>query len=247
MKEKDRNKLVVTRHRMVVTRHTTLERFSHYANIFSLAGLIASGFFVYLGLPYLQYSDAYAIHILCAAVFLAINWIVIPYSAIADGRMFEFWFTPSDLRRLWASPDNFFTGSEYPRYTIYDERKRKFKNRLHPLTKLLLYSHYVALLVVTITGIAIYSRSITPLGVNISGIIMTVLDFVSPLLMLSGVELARILHLAAAYWFIIEVVLHAGLVQLDPRKIPAHEVHFYRRPGRPDDRPDGRDTEHAGR
>jgi hypothetical protein len=30
--------------------------------------------------------------------------------------------------------------------------------------------------------------------------------------------LARVLHLAAAYWFIIEVVLHVGLVQLDPRK-----------------------------
>ncbi len=211
MKEKDQNK-------MVVTRHTTLERLSHYANIFSLAGLIASGFIVYLGLPYLQYSDAYAIHILCAAVFLAINWIVIPYSAIADGRLLEYWFTPSDFRRLWAAINNFFTGSEYPRYTIYDERKRKFRNRLHPLTKLLLMSHYAALLVATVTGVVLYSTAIAPLGVNISGIILTVLDFVSPLLTLSGMELARILHLAAAYWFIIEVVLHAGLIQLDPRK-----------------------------
>lgn len=211
MKEKDEN-------RMVVTRHSTLERLSHYANIFSLAGLLASGFVVYLGLPYLQYSDAYAIHILCAAVFLAINWIVIPYSAIADGRLVEYWFMPSDFRRLWAIVNNFFTGSEYPRYSIYDERKRKFRNRLHPMTKLLLYSHYAALLVATITGIVLYSTTIAPLGVNISGIIMTVLDFAAPALTLSGMELARMLHLVAAYWFIIEVVLHAGLIQLDPRK-----------------------------
>lgn len=204
--------------RLIVTRHTTLERLSHYANILSLAGLAASGFIVYLGLPYLDYADAYAVHILCAAVFLAINWIVIPYSAIADQRLIEFWFLPSDLRRLGGVIGNFFTGSEYPRYTIYDQRKGRFRNRLHPLTKLLLYSHYAALFVVTVTGIVLYSTSLSLVGVNVSGIVLTVLDFLSPLLSLSGIGMARVLHLAAAYWFIIEVVLHAGMVQLDPRK-----------------------------
>jgi cytochrome b subunit of formate dehydrogenase len=203
---------------MVVVRHKTLERLSHYANILSLAGLIGSGFIVYLGLPYLDYADAYAIHILCAAVFLAINWIVVPYSAIVDGRLVEFWFLPSDLRRLGGIISNFFTGSEYPRYTIYDERKGKFKNRLHPVTKLLLYGHYFALLLVTVTGIVLYSTSVSIVGIDVSGIILTVLDFVSPLLSLSGIGLARVLHLAAAYWFIIEVVVHVGMVQLDPRK-----------------------------
>lgn len=206
------------RNRLIVTRHTTLERLSHYANILSLAGLVASGFIVYLGLPYLDYADAYAIHILSAAVFLAINWIVIPYSAIVDQRFMEFWFVPSDLRRLGGVLGNFFTGSEYPRYTIYDERKGRFKNRLHPLTKLLLYSHYAALLVVTVTGIVLYSTSLSLIGFNVSGIILTLLDFTSPLFSLSGIGLARVLHLAAAYWFIIEVVVHVGMVQLDPRK-----------------------------
>jgi cytochrome b subunit of formate dehydrogenase len=206
------------RNRLIVTRHTTLERLSHYANIVSLAGLVASGFIVYLGLPYLDFADAYAIHILCAAVFLAINWIVIPYSAIVDQRLVEFWLMPADLRKLWGIIGNFFTGSEYPRYTIYDDRKGRFKNRLHPLTKLLLYSHYIALFVVTVTGFVLYSTGLTVLGIGVSGIILTVLDFLSPLLSLSGIGLARVLHLAAAYWFIIEVVLHVGLVQLDPRK-----------------------------
>jgi len=82
----------------------------------------------------------------------------------------------------------------------------------------LLYSHYAALFVVTVTGIVLYSTSVSVVGFNISGIILTVLDFLSPLLSLSGIGLARVLHLAAAYWFIIEVVLHAGMVQLDPRK-----------------------------
>ncbi|HUL62853.1 MAG TPA: cytochrome B, partial [Methanocella sp.] len=195
------------KNRLVVTRHTTLERLAHYGNILSLAGLAASGFVVYLGLPYLDYADAYAIHILCAAVFLAINWIVIPYSAIADQRLVEFWLMPSDLRRLGGVISNFFTGSEYPRYTVYDQRKGRFRNRLHPLGKLLLYSHYAALFVVTVTGIVLYSTSLSLLGFNVSGVILTVLDFLSPLLALSGIGLARVLHLAAAYWFIVEVVL----------------------------------------
>jgi cytochrome b subunit of formate dehydrogenase len=206
------------KNQLIVTRHKTLERLSHYANILSLAGLIVSGFVVYLGLPYLNAADAYAIHMLSAAVFLAINWIVVPYSTIIDGRLAEFWFMPSDLRRLGAVIGNFFTGSEYPRYTIYDERKGRFRNRLHPVTKLLRYSHYAALFVITLTGIVLYSTSVSIIGVNVSGIIITVLDFVSPLLSLSGIGLARVLHLAAAYWFIIQTVIHVGMVQLDPRK-----------------------------
>ena len=205
--------------RLVVNRHTTLQRLAHYANIVSLAGLIASGFIVYLGLPYLAYSDAYAVHIICGAVFLAINWIVRPYSAIVDGRLVEHWFTAGDLRRLWGVINNFFAGGEYPRYTIYDERKRRFRNRLHPVSKLLLYANYVALFVATVTGLVLYSTGVSVLGVHLSGIVLTVLDFVSPLLSLSGLGLARLLHLAAAYWFIIAVILHAGLVQLDPRKL----------------------------
>jgi F420-nonreducing hydrogenase I cytochrome b subunit len=206
------------KNRLIVTRHTTLERLSHYLNILSLTGLVISGFIIYLGLPYLDFSDAYSVHILCAAVFFAINWIVIPYSAIADGRLVEFWLMPSDLKRLGGVIANFFTGSEYPRYTIYDERKGRFRNRLHPVSKVLLYSHYVALFVVTITGVVLYSTNLSLVGINVSGIILTVLDFISPLLTISGLGLARLLHLAAAYWFIIEVVLHAGMVQLDPRK-----------------------------
>jgi len=52
--------------RLIVTRHTTLERLSHYTNIASLALLLASGFSMYLGLPYLSYGDAYSIHIIAA-------------------------------------------------------------------------------------------------------------------------------------------------------------------------------------
>jgi len=214
------------RGRLVVTRRTTLERLSHYANILSLAGLAASGFSVYFGLPYLDYNTAYPVHVLCAAVFLAINWIVRPYSAIVDGRLAESWFTPADFRRLWGIIDNFLTGAEYPRYTIYDERKRRFRNRLHPVSKLLLYMNYVALFLATVSGIVLYSTGLSILGVNISGIILTVLDFVSPLLTLSGMELARVLHLAAAYWFIIGVVIHAGIVQLDPRKFQHAKAMF---------------------
>ncbi|HUL62671.1 MAG TPA: cytochrome b/b6 domain-containing protein [Methanocella sp.] len=214
------------RSRLVVTRHSTLERLSHYVNILSLAGLAASGFTVYFGLPYLDFSTAYTIHILCAAVFLAVNWIVRPYSAIVDGRLAEKWFTSGDARRLWGIVDNFLTGAEYPRYTVYDERKHRFRNRMHPVSKLLLYVNYVALFLATITGVVLYSTSLSVLGLNLSGIVLTVLDFVSPLLTLSGMELARVLHLAAAYWFVIGVVLHAGLVQLDPRKFQHAKAMF---------------------
>jgi F420-nonreducing hydrogenase I cytochrome b subunit len=100
--------------KMVVTRHSTLERLAHYGNIVSLALLLATGFIVYFGLPYLAFSDAYAIHIISAAVFIAINWIVVPYSAFVNRSLSGYMFWPADFKRLWGIIKNFFTGSEYP-------------------------------------------------------------------------------------------------------------------------------------
>jgi len=206
--------------KMVVTRHTTLERLCHFTNIASLALLLASGFAMYLGLPYLAYGDAYAIHVTAAAVFVAVNWIVMPYSAFVNGTLPSYFFWPADLRRLWGVIKNFFTGSEYPPYTVYDAGKRRFVNRAHPLGKLLIYAHYIALAVATVTGVLLYSSSLSLLGVNLSGLILGPMDAASPSFRLSGMALARILHVAAAYWFVAVVIVHAGIVQLDPKKFP---------------------------
>jgi cytochrome b subunit of formate dehydrogenase len=204
--------------RLIVTRHTTLERLSHYANIAALALLLATGFTMYLGLPFLSYSDAYAIHLICAAAFVANNWIVMPYTAFVNMSLPSYFFWPADARRLWEIIKNFFTGSEYPSYSIYDVGKGRFANRIHPVGKLVLYSHYAALFVATVTGIVLYSGSLTVLGIGVSSFIIRVLDVLAPSFSLSGMALARVLHVAAAYWFVAEIVIHVGLVQLDPKK-----------------------------
>jgi methanophenazine hydrogenase, cytochrome b subunit len=185
-------------------------------NIVSLAALLASGFTMYLGLPYLSYSDAYAIHIISAAAFIANNWIVMPYTAFVNRDLTGYLFLLADARRLWGIIKNFFTGSEYPSYTIYDVGKGRFVNRLHPVGKLLIHAHYIALFVATVTGIVLYSSSLTLLGVDISSPIVRLLDTLS--IGLSGMALARVLHVAAAYWFVAEVIIHVGMVQLDPQK-----------------------------
>jgi cytochrome b subunit of formate dehydrogenase len=206
--------------KMVVTRHTTLERLSHFTSIASLALLLASGFAMYLGLPYLAYGDAYAIHIISAAVFVSVNWIVMPYSAFVNKTLPSYFFWPADLKRLWGAARSFFTGSEYPPYTVYDAGKRRFTNRLHPLGKLLIYAHYAALLAATVTGVLLYSGSMSLLGVNLSRLILGLMDAASPSFGLSGMALARVIHVAAAYWFVAEVIVHVGIVQLDPKKFP---------------------------
>ncbi|HTY90531.1 MAG TPA: cytochrome b/b6 domain-containing protein [Methanocella sp.] len=204
--------------KLIVTRHTTLERLSHYTNIVSMALLLATGFIMYQGLPYLSYSDAYAVHMIAAAAFIANNWIVMPYTAFVNLSMQSYMFWPADFGRLWGVLKNFFTGSEYPPYTIYDTGKGRFVNRLHPAAKLLLYSHYVALFVATITGIVLYSSSLSILGFGVSAFIIRALDVLAPSLRLSAPALARVLHVAAAYWFVAEIVIHVGLLQLDPKK-----------------------------
>ncbi len=201
-----------------MTRHTTLERLSHYTNIASLALLLASGFSMYLGLPYLSYSDSYSIHLISAAAFIANNWIVMPYTAFVNRSLSGYVFWPADLWRLWGIIKNFFTGSEYPPYSVYDIGKARFSNRLHPVAKLLLYSHYAALLVATVTGIVLYSGSLTVLGLGVSSLIIRALDTIAPSFHMPGMALALVLHMAAAYWFIAETIIHVGMVQLDPKK-----------------------------
>ena len=164
----------------MVTRHSTLERLAHYANIVSLALLLARASSFTWACLYLAYSDAYAIHIISAAVFISINWIVIPYSAFVNGNLSSYVFWPADLKRLWGIMKNFFTGSEYPPYSIYDTGRRRFVNRLHPVSKLLLITHYMALFVITVTGIAMYTNSLSLLGVNVSGLILRLMDAIAP-------------------------------------------------------------------
>lgn len=204
--------------RLVVTRHTTLERLSHYVNIAALGVLLASGFAIYLGLPYLSYSDAYAFHIVAAAAFVANNWIVMPYTAFVNRSLRSYLFLWADAQRLWDIVKNFLTGSEYPPYSVYDTGKGRFSNRLHPVAKLLLHGHYAALLAATVTGIVLYSSSLSLLGIAISAPIVRAFDALAVSFGLSGLVMASVLHLAAAYWFVIEVIVHAGLVQLDPQK-----------------------------
>lgn len=204
--------------KFIVTRHTTLERLSHYVNILSLFALLASGFVVYLGLPYMSYNQAFAIHVISAAIFVSINWVVIPYNAFVNRSLLSYMIWPKDLKMLLQVFKNFLSGSEYPRYTQYDLKKKRFRNRLHPLAKVLLHTHYLALLISTLTGLVLYSTSLNLPGLNISGLIIRLLDVFTPSFALSAMGLARLLHLAAAYWFVAEVVIHVGMIQLDPKK-----------------------------
>ncbi len=210
--------------KMMVTRHTTLERLCHFTNIASLALLLASGFIIYFGLPYLAYGDAYRAHVISAAVFVAVNWIVMPYSAFVNKTLPSYFFWPADLRRLWGVVKNFVTGSEYPAYTVYDAGKRRFVNRLHPVSKLLLHGHYAALLLATVTGIVLYSGSLSLPGVDVSvdvsALVLRLMDAVAPSFHMSGLAFARVLHVAVAYYFVAEVIVHVGMVQLDPKKFP---------------------------
>jgi methanophenazine hydrogenase, cytochrome b subunit len=205
--------------KMVVTRHTTLERLGHYINIVSLALLFISGFDMYWSLPYLAYGDAHAIHILAAAVFLSVNWIMIPYNAFVNMSLRSYMFWGADFKRLWGVIKNFFGNSEYPPYTVYDTGKKRFVNRMHPASKILLYVYYIALFVATITGILMYSGSLTVLGFNISLLILRIMNAIAPSFNLSGLALAIVLHVAMAYLILAEVIIHIG-IQLDPRKFP---------------------------
>jgi len=169
-----------------------------------------------------------------------------PYTAFVNRSLPGYFFWPADFWRLWGILKNFFTGSEYPPYSVYDIGKGRFANRLHPVAKLLLYSHYAALFAATVTGIVLYSRSLTVLGFGVSAIIIRALDALAPSLHMPGMALALVLHMAAAYWFVAGAIVHVGMVQLDP-KSPSTSGRCSYTGRRPVHRPHGRHRRYFGK
>src|SRR5208282_5834869 len=137
--------------------------------------------------------------------------ILIPYNAFVNMNLRGYIFWGADLKRLWGMIKNFFGNSDYPPYTIYDTGKKRFVNRIHPVGKILIYVQYIALFVATITGILLYSNSLTILGFNVSLLILQAMDALAPSFNLSGMALAIVLHVAMAYLILAWVIIHVGL------------------------------------
>ena len=131
------------------------------------------------------------------------------------------------MERLVGIIKNFFGRGRYPAFTIYDERKGHYVTKLHPVLKILIVLEGIAIVIVAITGVVLYNLNWAPFGIPISAWILSVAWYFAPLLGIDALGLIRLLHLLAAYWFVFELVVHVGIIELDPNVWKYHRAIFW--------------------
>lgn len=230
-----------------VERYSFIERFTHLLHLISLFVLLITGFKIYFGWGFITYNFALYLHIIFAVFFTIANWIFIPYNVITSefpycsqcqkgqhnamvhrikNIMSRFLFGPEDIKRLKQIFMNFIGKAPYPAFTVYDVKNDGYLKKLHPITKLLLPLEGLAVFLVVITGIVIYNFQWTFLGLPIAKLILWVGGLFAPIFGLGVIPFMRIIHLLMAYFFIFEVIVHVGIIEMDPKVWKYHKAIF---------------------
>ena len=228
-----------SRKSLVVERYTLLERVTHLVHLLSMLILLVTGLKIYLGWDFMAFDKARALHMIAVPFFLVSNWILVPYNVFScsgsacsvKGRFNHFFesyiFGAEDAKRLKAIILNFFGRGRYPAFTIYDVKEGHYVTKLHPMLKLLIIIESTAIFLIAVTGIVLYNLNWVLLGLPVAQWIISVAGYFAPYLSVSALGLIRLVHLTAAYWFLLELTLHVGILEFDPKVWKYHKAIFW--------------------
>lgn len=225
--------------RIIVERYTWLERVTHLVHLVAVLILLVTGLKIYFGWEFMSFQTARAWHMIAVPFFLVANWILVPYNLFSckeercsvrdriEHFKDSYVFGKADAERLIDIIKNFFGKGRYPAFTVYDERKGHYVTKLHPLMKILIVLESIAIVLVAITGVVLYNLNWAPFGIPISAWILSITWYFASFFNANALEVLRLLHLLAAYWFIFEIVVHVGIVELDPAAWKYHKAIFW--------------------
>lgn len=225
--------------RVIVERYTWLERVTHLVHLVAMLTLLVTGFKIYFVWGFMSFQTARTLHMIAVPFFLVANWILVPYNifsckgercGVRDriGHFKEsYMFGKDDMERLVDIIKNFFGRGRYPAFTIYDERKGHYVTKLHPVLKIMIVLESIAIVIVAITGVVLYNLNWAPFGIPISAWILSITWYFASFFNINALGLLRLLHLLAAYWFVFELVVHVGIIELDPNVWKYHRAIFW--------------------
>ena len=211
---------------MVVERYTITDRIAHTVHAIAMVVLIVTGLKIYIGWDFMSYHTARALHMIAVPFLLAMNWILIPYNVLSEGKglmgklshfMNHYIFGPEDAARLGGMIKNFFGKGEYPAFSIYDEEKGHYGTKLHPLMKILIPLEGAAIFLIAVSGIVLYKLDWSLFGLPIASWIISAAGMIAPAFGMNAVGFLRFLHLLMTYWFVFELVIHVFILEFDPR------------------------------
>jgi cytochrome b subunit of formate dehydrogenase len=225
--------------RLIVIRYDWLERLTHLVHLVAMFTLLITGFKIYAGWDFMSFDTARTLHLIAVPFFLVANWILVPYNIFsckgercsARDRINHFkesyMFGKADAERLIDIIKNFFGKGRYSAFTIYDRDEEHYVTKIHPGLKLLIIFESMAILLIAITGVVLYSLTWSPFGLPISQWILSVFWYIASPLNMNALGLIRLLHLLATYWFVFELIVHVGILEFDPDVWKYHKAIFW--------------------
>lgn len=232
---------------MVVMRYSLLERVAHLIHLVSLFVLLITGFKIYMGWDFMTYHNARMVHMIAADFFLIANWAIIPYNALMaecpecpvgavrirslllhrlSHVLHRYMFGSTDLRRLKRIMLNYLGKGKYPAFTVYNVESGVYVNKTHPVTRIMLPVEFVAVLLAATTGIVLFEPFWGLPGLPICQWFLSVAEVVAPSLDMNAMAFLRTLHLLVAYWFVVELMIHVGILEFDPKVWKYYKARF---------------------
>ena len=194
----------------VVERHPLFGRIHHWCHALLMLLLGLTGWQIYSGIPIFGcFEVARAIHML-AAITIAIWDLPVQFSYLAiTGELRDVLPSKDDIRFQMAAIMNFARMSRvYPAYSIYDPKYGRYFRKYNAGQKLLFWLDIIALLIIGVTGLAMYLPSIfSPL--------------IEAFWWIGGLAFMRAVHYFILWYFIATTAAHIYL-----GAIPVNWEHF---------------------
>lgn len=231
-----------------IERYSFLERLAHFSHLAALFVLLITGFKINFGWDFIAYHTALVYHMIFAILFMIANWVIIPYNILtmecprceaceAGGHNIylhraahivrRYIFGLNDAKKVKQILLYYAGKAEYPAYNVYDVKNKGYLDKIHPITKFLLFFEGIAVALVFFTGIVLYDLQFSVLGFPLSQWLLSIGDIAAPYVNLGSLALMRTVHLMIAYFFIAEVIIHVGIVEFDPKVWKYHKAIFW--------------------
>ena len=221
----------------IVERYSLLDRVVHIVHAAAMLTLIITGLKMYFGWSFMSFHTARALHMFAVPFLLVVNWFLIPVAIVlaTGGGITEkfshflnhYVFGPKDASRMAGIIGNFFGKGKYPAFTIYDEASGHYKTKLHPLMKILIVLEGLAIVIIALSGIVLYSLNWSLFGLPIASWILSAGGLIAPYFGMSSLGFLRTLHLLMTYWFVFELVVHVGILEFDPNVWKYYKAIFW--------------------
>jgi cytochrome b subunit of formate dehydrogenase len=207
---------------VIAYRYTTLHRIQHLVNLVVMNLLFITGLEIFLGkFPFGGFELTHNVNVFLG--FFIAYWSVYTYLVIvaSEKKLREIIPTPRDLLDLaiiLLCAVNILPDSKYPHYDFYDPVKKKYAMKYHPTQKLLGFGNLIMLIVISISGFALYEQ-VSPGTIGIVG--TTATDILNPILDLFGITL-RFLHFLIFAYFLMSTTIHVYFTMLPENRGRLH-------------------------